>query len=293
MPQTKKSTHASADAGEGEPSVARSSYPVRFAALRGHLTSAEVRVGEYFLAHPESALLSITEVVERAELGYGTIMRFCRKLGCRGFQDFKVLLGRELATKDLPVTSHQPADIMRHVQKLQGEIVSTAELLDPAVVDQAARALNKARQVLVSGVAGSASLAEGFNYRLMRIGVPTLAVCDGYVMALRASLLNKGDVFFAISFSGATKDTLGAAQIAKARGATVVALTNFVNSPLARAADHTLYSATDRDPLACEVFSNVAGSFVLDVVFSRLFNTRNSAREVVEQTYEAVSDRRL
>ena len=82
--------------------VLHGGYPLRFAAIKGQLTAAELRVGDFFLAHPESALLSITEVVEKGGLGYGTIIRFCRKIGCRGFQDFKVLLGRELAGDACP-----------------------------------------------------------------------------------------------------------------------------------------------------------------------------------------------
>jgi DNA-binding MurR/RpiR family transcriptional regulator len=280
-------------AAQSEADILRGSYPIRLAALRGQLSETQQKVGEYFLQKPEAALMAITDVVEDSGYGYGTIMRFCQKIGCRGFQDFKVLLGREIGGHALPNRSDASGDIVKHVQKLQGEIASTADLLDEQTIQHVAKALNKAKQVIVAGIAGSASLAQGFNYRLMRIGMPTQAVCDGYVLALRASLLNKNDVLFAISFSGATKDILAAVAIAKTRGATVIALTNFANAPLAREADLKLASATDRDPLSCEVFSNVAGSFVLDVVFSSLFATRRGAREAVEQTHQAVSDRRL
>lgn len=274
-------------------SITRASYPIRLSALRGTLSEAQRQVGEYFLAKPEAALMAITDVVDDSGYGYGTIMRFVKKMGCKGFQDFKVLLGREIGNTALPHLEDKPADIMMHVQKLQGEIASTADLLDPGTVNRAAKSINRAKQVLVSGIAGSSSLAEGFNYRLMRIGVPTQCVCDGYVLALRASLLDKGDVFFAISYSGATKDIIAACEIARQREATAIVLTNFTSSPLARRADIKFSSATDRDPLSCEVFSNVAGNFILDVIFARLFAIRSTARQAVEQTYQAVSDRRV
>lgn len=268
-------------------------YPLRFAAIKGQLSAAELRVGDFFLAHPESALWSITEVVEKGKLGYGTIIRFCRKIGCRGFQDFKVLLGRELAGEALPSADIESSPLRAHVEKIQGEIASTAELIDEKEVARIARALDRAERVLIAGVAGSAPLAIGFNYRLSRIGIPSQPMCEGYVMAIQTALLNKGDVFFAISFSGATKDILSAAEIAKKRKATVISLTNFVKAPLAKIADHQLYSATDRDPLACEVFSNVASNFALDIVFDKLFSLRPDADKVVEQTFNAISDRRV
>lgn len=268
-------------------------FRLRFAAIKGHLTSAELGVGNYFLAHPESALCSITEVVEQGKLGYGTIIRFCRKIGCRGFQDFKVLLGRELAIDTLTGQDAHSSSLQGHVQKIQGEIASTANLIKEKTIERVAGAINQADRVLVAGVAGSAPLAIGFNYRLSRIGVPSQAMCEGYVMAIQAALLSKGSVFFAISFSGATKDIISAAEIAKGRKAIVVSLTNFVKAPLANLANHQLYSATDRDPLACEVFSNVASSFVLDLVFDKIYDMRPDANQIVEQTYTAISDRRI
>ena len=119
------------------------------------------------------------------------------------------------------------------------------------------------------------------------------AVCDGYNLAIRASSLNAGDVLFAISFSGATKDILTSAQLAKEAGAKILSLTNFVKAPLVELADLSLFSATDRDPMSCEIFSNISSNFVLDVLFSKLYEIRPQASSAVERTFKAISDRRI
>jgi glutamine---fructose-6-phosphate transaminase (isomerizing) len=74
----------------------------------------------------------------------------------------------------------------------------------------------------LAGVAAEVDLASEFRYRDAVVGAKTLLV--------------------AISQSGETADTLGAAKIARERGARVVAITNAVGSALAREADGVLYT---------------------------------------------------
>ncbi len=269
------------------------SFPVRMGILANKLTDMESRVGQYFQSKPESAYLSITDVVSDSGLGYGTIIRFCRKLGCAGFQEFKVLLAQELKSSGVEQAAEDGDSIARHAVKIRAELASTQELIDRDIVRKIAKALNKAGRVLVAGIAGSASPAVGFDYRLSRIGIPSQAICDGYTLGIHAASLAANDVLLAVSFSGATKDILSAVQVAKENNATIVSLTNFIKAPLVDLAGFSLFTATDRDPMSCEIFSNISADFVLDIVFSELYGMRKDAEKFVEKTFNAISDRRV
>lgn len=264
----------------------------RLRILENGLTQAERKVGKYFLRNPKAVYLSITEVVDASGLGYGTIMRFCQKLGCSGFQEFKVLLAQEMV---LPrVDSFGETDrIPRYRKKIAAELSDTEKLIDHRVLQKVAGALNRAERVLITGLAGSASLAVGFDYRLNRIGINATVICDGCNLLIRAASLQAKDVFFAVSFSGATKDILSAAKIAKGRKAIIVSLTNFIHAPLVDLANHSLFSSTDRDPMSCEIFSNISSDFVLDVLFSQLYQIHKDAKKMVTRTFQAISDRRV
>lgn len=58
----------------------------------------------------------------------------------------------------------------------------------------------------------------------------------------REAVLGPSDLVVAVSQSGETADTLSAVQVAKARGAQVLAITNVVDSAIARAADFAAYT---------------------------------------------------
>ena len=112
-------------------------------------------------------------------------------------------------------------------------------------------------------------------------------------MAIRAATLHKGDVFIGMSFSGATKDLVNAARIAKEQGAVVVALTAFLKSPLGELADYTLVGTSDRDPFSCEIFPNSPRDFILDLLITEICSIRPGALDTIQRTFEAISDRRI
>ena len=45
----------------------------------------------------EVVYMSITELSEKISSSEATILRFCRKIGFKGFQDFKLALSRDIA----------------------------------------------------------------------------------------------------------------------------------------------------------------------------------------------------
>ena len=269
------------------------SFPVRMQILANQLTDNEKRAGRYFMENPAAAYLSITDVVSESKLGYGTIIRFCKKLDCTGFQEFKVLLAQELKDSELSDDVEDGDQITQYAIKMRTELANIQKIIDRSSILKIAKALNKAERVLVAGIAGSASPAVGFDYRLSRIGIHSQVICEGFTMGIRATFLTSNDVLFAISFSGATKDILCAAQVAKKSGATVIALTNFIHSPLCDLADFNLFTVSDRDPISCEIFSNISTDFMLDTVFSALYGMRENSAEAVQKTFNAVSDRRI
>jgi DNA-binding MurR/RpiR family transcriptional regulator len=265
----------------------------RFDVLRHSLTHSETAACEYFMKHPESVYLSITDVVQNSGISYGSIMRLCRKLGCAGFQEFKVLLAQELVKDRDHGPKAPPSPFFQTLEKTKRDIINTRSLLQQDTIVQTVRAINKAHQILIGGIAGSASPAIGFEYKLSRLGLPAVVITEGYNMAIRAATLSGNDVFLAISFSGATKDILRAAEVARANGTTVICLTAFLKAPLVDLSDLCFFLSTNCEPLSCEVFSTIPCEFVLDILFSELCRIRKSARATIEKTFNAISDKRI
>jgi RpiR family transcriptional regulator, carbohydrate utilization regulator len=285
---------AESEAGRAR-SVFSDSTPwfVRFQRSLDGMTDGEKRVGSYFMEHPDAAEQSISELVDVSGLGYGTVIRFCQKLGCRGYQDFKVLMARDAIARQPTRASEGAGNYEPILARLSEDIRRTAQNLDSQEIEKAARALCEASRVVCVGVASSAPLALSLDWKIKRFGIPSSFISDGYVMAVEAALLRKGAVLAAVSSSGATKDIVTAARLARDGGATVIAITNFTKAPLIDAADIRLITSAARDPLVAEVPPIVAGEVVLEILVEEIRRRKPGVDQIVLETFSAIADRKL
>jgi DNA-binding MurR/RpiR family transcriptional regulator len=257
------------------------------------MTDGEKRVGSYFMEHPDAAQKSIGELIDVSGLGYGTVIRFCQKLGCRGFQEFKVLMARDAIARR-PSNPNEDAGAYDSIaQRINEDVNRTLQNLDSREVERAAQALCNATRVLCVGVASSAPLALSLDWKIKRFGIVSSFISDGYVMAVEASLLQKGSVLVAISSSGATKDIVTAARLARDGGATVIAVTNFTKAPLIEASGIRLITSAVRDPLIAEVPSIVAGEAVFEILIAQIRRLNPAVDQTVLETFQAIADRKM
>ncbi|AHD11847.1 MurR/RpiR family transcriptional regulator [Phaeobacter gallaeciensis] len=198
------------------------------------LPTRERKVAGYVQNNLESiSSMTIAELARVCDVSTPTVVRFCRSVGCEGFREFKIRLAQNLAVslQYLVVDSHetQRSDA-GNIDQIIGALSATVNIMrkqvDHAALSQAADLLGQARSVVIGGVGGGASmLAEEAANRLFRLGIPTIAVSDSYLLQMRAATLHASDVLLLISASGEANEMLSAAEIANGYGASTLAIT--------------------------------------------------------------------
>ncbi len=219
------------------------------------LSAAGRRIAAVILADPAAVAEStITELAGRAETSLTSVTRFCRTLGLPGYAELRLALAAEAGrSRSRPWTEALSGAIAPDdpIEQVVAGLVrtdlraleDTAEQLDLAAVRRAVAALSAARRVDLYAVSGSAAIARDFRLKLARIGRTASAWSDVHDALTSATLLGRPDVAVAVTHSGATAEVVEALQVARARGATTVAVTNFARSPVADAADILLTTA--------------------------------------------------
>ena len=210
------------------------------------LSPAELRVAELVLAHPRTVLNQpIVEIAKAAQVSQPTVIRFCRSLGCEGLSDFKLRLASGL-TGTVPITHVQVTDddsMLELGTKVLGNtasaILQVRSQLNRDMIDRSVEILAKAERVEFYTVAQYGGVALDAQYKFLRFGIPSAAHTDPGLQTLAVSVLKPGDVAVVISSGGRLPELLEVADIARQRGATVVAITAS-QSPLARKADTVL-----------------------------------------------------
>lgn len=217
------------------------------------LSAAERRVAEHVLAHPRSVLGNpIAEIAKAASVSQPTVIRFCRSLGCDGLSDFKLRLASALSAT-LPVTHTQVTGNdsalelgAKVLSNTASAILQLRSHLNSEAIDRAVALLLAAQRVEFHAVGHSVVVAEDAQLKFLRFGISTVAYTDARVQLLAARVLRPGDVVVVISSSGKVAELLQVADIARARGASVVAITTG-SSPLARKADIVLVVDSTED----------------------------------------------
>ncbi|QIM22724.1 MurR/RpiR family transcriptional regulator [Phycicoccus sp. HDW14] len=273
---------------------------VRLRGVRPSLSPAEDRVAEQVLANPRAAAgLTISELAVAATTSETTVLRFCKRLGLRGYPQLRLALA-EASTGGRPTTAptsdisdgDSVDDVIAKVAHADASAVDeTAQTLDRGALAAAAEAISKATRVDVYGIAASALVGMDLQQKLHRIGSMTFCWSDPHIALTSATLLGPGDVAIGISHSGTTKETVEALELARTRGATTVAITNFPVSRLAEVADHVLATAARESSLRSgATASRIAALTVVDCLYITVAqHDLARARSAVEATRQAVA----
>ena len=262
---------------------------------------SERAVAEFVLAHPEKVMqMSISEAARDIGVGESTVIRFCRALGYKGYQEFKLRLAQDLVEpveyihENISFTDNAEELAQKIFQTNIKAVEDTMRALDPSMVDVAAKALAVARKIDIYGVGYSSFTALDAKLKFVRLGLTADAYGDSHLQVMSAAALSHQDVAVGISHSGSTKDVVDALGAARKSGATTVSITNFSPSPITRVSDVVLLTASPESPLGGEVLtSRIAQLCVIDVLSVALAVTLGErCLELIKKTSEAVKKKR-
>ncbi|MBM4301475.1 MAG: MurR/RpiR family transcriptional regulator [Deltaproteobacteria bacterium] len=266
---------------------------IRLRGLYPSLKTALRKVADVILRQPEMAIYaSVNEVAAAAAVSEATVMRFCRILGFKGFQDFKIALAREMVIPSPLFYEEEDGEgedevaIVRKVfQTNRMALQETLEILEIEAMKEAAQLLLTARQIMVVGVGGSGPAVTYAGNRFLLLGLKAYMYTDFYLMLTAASMLSPGDVVLAISNLGTTREIVETAGIAREREARVMCITNNSLSPLARLCNPALVTASREVTLPEQaVASLVCQIAILDTLFALITQARGEqSRETLDE----------
>ncbi len=280
---------------------ARAGCLLRIRSARELFKPAEAVIAEFVLANADRVMhMSISEAARDIGVGESTVIRFCRALGYKGYQEFKPRLAQDLVA---PVEfihrnitfQDTVADLCQKVfETNQQAVADTKRALDPAMIEVSAKAIARARRIDIYGVGYSYFSGLDAKLKLVRFGLTADAYGDPHLQVMAAVSLKPGDVAIGISHSGSTRDVVDALGPARKSGATTIAITNFSPSPLTRMADVVLLTAAAESPLGGEVLtSRIAQLCVIDALSVAVaVAVGESCLDLIKKTSQAVKRKR-
>lgn len=253
---------------------------------------AEKKIADCIIERKEDVVdMTVAELARASGTSDATVSRFCRRCGFKGFHHLKMSLAREvMEERNNSVTVSN--EISRHNlgQSLQNilankiaELTQTVSMMDIKNLEKVLEVLEKASSIQVVAVGNTVPVAMDFAFKLNQLGFR--AVTGTILESQMAYTLNlqKNDVVMLISNVGTSRRLVALANGARENGCQIIAITNNSSSPVAKAADYVLITAT-REKLLLDdfCFSRVPATMVTEILYllleAGISDTKKAAR---------------
>lgn len=243
------------------------------------LSMTERAVLDYLIEHKATLKdFSVEKIAEAAYTSPASVVRMCKKLGYKGFKDFKIDFILANAKVEIPET-REYEDVVLAKDENCGKtaiennirvLEDTLKLYDEATIQKAAEIIMSARKILIFGKGSSYLVCKDLEMKLRRINKFCIAQGESHDQLVDASFINHKDVIIFVSNSGKTKEIVSAALLARENKARVVSIVKYGASMLAELSDVNLYtSSLEGEFRSAAMTSRISQMCVVDALFAK------------------------
>ena len=205
--------------------------------------------------YDKAAFMTANRLGKTVGVSESTVVRFAVDLGFDGYPSMQkamqeMVLNRLTSVQRIEVANNRIGDqdvISTVVQADIEKLRQTEETISREEFNAAVNAVIGAKRVYILGVRSAAPLANFLGYYLnyMFNNVHVITGCGTSEMFEKIVGVNSNDVVIAFSFPRYSSATTKGAQYCRSTGATVIGITDQLNSPLGSTCDHVLLAKSD------------------------------------------------
>lgn len=246
------------------------------------LSNSQKKVADCILNHPDHMMnYTLAELAEESGVSIPSVVRFTHAIGFEGFSEFKkailLVMGQQRNnvevdrirvdlnySREEPLSNIPAMVVNKSIRGLQ----DTLALIDLKDYEKSVQLITSAKQLSIYGAGTSSSVALDFVSRLIRIGIHPTYFADVHLEQLSIVSYGKDDLVIVISHSGATKDAVDTLKIAKEKGASTIALTNYKSHVINQYADIHLMTGDSETSLYSETMvSRLSLLSIVDMLY--------------------------
>lgn len=222
----------------------------------GTFSKGQKRIANYISAsYDKAAFMTASKLGKMVGVSESTVVRFAVELGFDGYPSMQRALQEMVRNRLTSVQRIEVAndrfgnqDVVSMV--LQSDIESirmTSEALDRRVLEEAVEAIIHAKNIYIVGVRSSAAIATFMSFYFRNIFDNVRLVNSSATSEMLEQMLHVGqdDVVIGISLPRYSSRTVKVLEYAHDSGAQVVVITDSMEAPAAKSANHTLLAKSD------------------------------------------------
>lgn len=265
-------------------------------------TKNEKKISHYLLENiDEIKILNTYDLAVKCDVSQASVVRFAKKLGFKGFPEFKIALAGDLAMKnnekeiqiiydEIRVEDSTEILAKKVVYENIKSVKDTYKVLNFNEIEKAVEAIENTNRIFLLGAGFSGIIARDFQYKLWELGKNVIFETDQHIQLTNASTAQEGDVVFVISYSGQTLDIYQSLLEFKKKGVKVITLTKVAINPIKDIGDISLSTIVEKSNLrSTSLSSRMAQLTVIDILYVKLIQRdREKANKLIGDAVESV-----
>ena len=256
---------------------------VRLQEYSAQASGAEKGILSNLLTNPESfGGCSIHELAERTFSSPSTIIRLCHKTGFDGYKEFQKSLMYELAVRkeadkkqmdEIKRDDSLEAIVDKVTYKNIVSLENTRKLVDLPVLQRCVELLRECSSVYLFGMGSSLLVARDAYLKFLRVNKSCHVCDDWHAQLLQAMNIRPDCAAIIISYSGLTQEMIRCAKEIRQKGAPIIVISRFEESPLAKLADYNLcVAATEFIIRSGAMSSRISQLNMIDILYTAYMN---------------------
>lgn len=196
------------------------------------LNELELSLYSYIMKNKDKVVyMRIRELAEEAHVSTTTILRFCRKLKCEGFSEFKVKFKMYISEEDVRKVKDDTSEIIDFLKKIDNSDLDKR-------LDKLCNMVKAASNIIFLGVGSSGILCKYAARYFSSIGKFAVHIDDPFFPTNFSFYDNC--LIIALSVSGETPTTINSINRLKKEGCIIASITNSEDCTISKMSDLNL-----------------------------------------------------
>lgn len=229
------------------------------------LNDLELSLYRYIMKNSNKVIyMRIRELADEAHVSTTTILRFCKKLNCEGYSEFKVKLKLYIEEDRNKKVNDDTSMIVEFFKKLDNE-----ELDDK--LDKVADLINNSSNLVFLGSGSSGVLCKYAARYFSSLGKFAIYIDDPYFPTNYKAYENC--IIVAISVSGETKAVIEHISNLKREKCTIVSITNSENCTISKISDLNISYYVQQEKLGRnDITTQIPVIYIIESMGKKLHN---------------------
>lgn len=229
------------------------------------LNDLELSLYRYIMKNAEKVVyMRIRELADEAHVSTTTILRFCKKVNCEGYSEFKIKLKMHIHDNESNKINDDSSIIVDFFKKLDNSELDKK-------LNVVSDLIKEASNVILIGTGTSGILCKYAARYFSSIGKFAMYIDDPYFP--RNYKLYEDSVIIAISVSGETPTVIDHISNLKRENSSVVSITNSENCTIAKISDLNISYYVQQERIGIsDVTTQIPVLYIIESIGRRLHN---------------------